>query len=122
MSLRVRKNTTRATRNALGESSLMRNLIVWVIGLSGMFCAGPGIVDGARGAERLGTQNGIPRAVEIARTTVIPSCTTFVDVAAAPGGNGSAGKPHNTIGAAIDAAASGGVICVAEGTYAAELK
>lgn len=61
-----------------------------------------------------------PRAVKTARTTTIPACTTFVD-AAASGGDGSAGSPFKTIGAAVNAADAGAVICVAEGTYPEKL-
>jgi len=62
-----------------------------------------------------------PRAVTVARATAIPNCTVFVD-AAAGGGNGSVQKPHKTIGAAVAAADAGAVICVAEGSYAEQLK
>ncbi len=60
-------------------------------------------------------------AVEIARATQIPSCTLFVDSAGAKNADGSAGQPHKTITAAIEAAKPGAVICVAEGTYAEKL-
>jgi hypothetical protein len=68
---------------------------------------------GARGAEP-------PRAVQIARTTTIPTCTSFVD-AASKGGDGTAQAPHKTIAAAVAAVQSGAVICVAEGTYAEQI-
>ena len=59
----------------------------------------------------------VPRAVTIARTTVIPNCTTFVDAAFAGTSNGTATRPFKTIAAAIVAAPQGAVICVAEGAY-----
>lgn len=63
-----------------------------------------------------------PFAVEVARATVIPACTRFVDAAAAQGGSGTAQQPHRTIAAAIDAAEPGAVICVAEGVYREQLR
>jgi hypothetical protein len=63
----------------------------------------------------------VPRAVKVARATAIPSCTLHVD-AGAKGGDGSAQRPHTTIGEAVAAAEPGAVICVAEGTYAEQLK
>lgn len=57
-----------------------------------------------------------PRAVTVARATAIPACSVFVD-AASKGGDGSIAKPHRTIGAAVEAAPAGAVICVAEGAY-----
>lgn len=63
----------------------------------------------------------IPRAVEIARATEIPSCTIFVDAGAAEGGEGTADGPYATIAAAVEAAPAGAVICVAAGTYAEEI-
>jgi hypothetical protein len=69
---------------------------------------------------RAGTADAIPRAVEVARTDVIPACTLFVD-AAAKGGDGSVKKPYTTIGAAVEAAKPGAVVCVAEGTYAEQV-
>jgi disaggregatase-related protein/uncharacterized protein DUF1565 len=62
----------------------------------------------------------MPRAVTVARATAIPRCTVFVDAAAA--GGGTAQSPHKTIAAAVAAAPPGAVICVAEGTYAEQLK
>jgi Protein of unknown function (DUF1565) len=62
-----------------------------------------------------------PHAVTVARTTAIPSCTSFVDAATPSEGAGTAQSPHKTIVAAIEAAAPGAVICVAEGRYAEEL-
>ena len=62
-----------------------------------------------------------PRAVKVARTTTIPACTVFVDGANAGTPDGSAANPHKTIAAAVAAAASGAVICVATGTYAEAL-
>ena len=61
-----------------------------------------------------------PRAVAVARTTEIPGCTLFVDAAAT--GSGTAQSPHKTIAAAVAAASNGAVICVAEGTYAEQIK
>lgn len=58
-----------------------------------------------------------PRAVQVARATTIPVCTAFVDAAASKDGDGSAGNPRRTIGAAVEAAAPGAVICIAEGVY-----
>ncbi len=63
-----------------------------------------------------------PHAVKVARATAIPACTLFVDAAAKAGGDGTAAKPTKTIAAAVEAAESGAVICVAAGTYAEELK
>ena len=63
-----------------------------------------------------------PRAVTVARTTAIPACTSFVDAAVAGRGDGTAQRPHKTIAAAVAAARNGAVICVAEGTYAEQLK
>src|SRR4029079_919424 len=65
-------------------------------------------------------EGAIPQAVKFARTTAIPACTMHVD-AAADAGDGSAGKPHSTIAAAVEAAQPGAVICVAEGTYAEQI-
>ncbi len=61
-------------------------------------------------------------AVDQARATAIPDCTQFVDAAVGDGGEGTAKSPHATIDAALAAAEPGGVICVAEGTYADQLK
>jgi len=46
------------------------------------------------------------------------AATLFVDAAAAPGGNGTAGAPFQTIQDGVDAAAAGDVVSVAGGTYA----
>lgn len=62
------------------------------------------------------------RAVEAARTTSVPACTHFVDAAARGKGAGTAQDPYPTLGAAVDGASPGAVICVAEGTYAEELR
>jgi hypothetical protein len=67
-------------------------------------------------------QDGVPRAVTVARATAIPNCAVFVDAAAPARGDGTVKKPHKTIAAAVAAAANGAVICVAEGTYAEQLK
>jgi hypothetical protein len=87
-----------------------------------LMLAGPGTVGGSHAEEVASPEDKIPHAVKIARTTMIPDCTTFVDMTVAPGGDGSAGKPHKTIAAAIEAVQSGAVICVAEGTYSEQLK
>ena len=58
----------------------------------------------------------------VARTTTIPRCTSFVDTAVTGRGGGTAQNPHKTIAAAVAAASNGAVICVAEGTYAEQLK
>jgi hypothetical protein len=65
--------------------------------------------------------DGAPQAVTVARATVIPACTLFVD-AAGKGGDGTAATPHKTIADAVAAAEPGAVICVAEGSYPEELK
>lgn len=65
-----------------------------------------------------GAAKAIPAPVSVARATTIPACSLFVDAAAASGGAGSDAKPFKTIAAAVAAASSGAVICVAEGTYA----
>jgi hypothetical protein len=65
---------------------------------------------------------GVPRAVSVARTTMIPRCTVFVDAAAADRGDGTVRRPHPTIAAAVDAASPGAVICVAEGVYPEQIK
>jgi hypothetical protein len=62
-----------------------------------------------------------PRAVTIARATAIPKCILFVD-AAFDGGNGTVQRPHKTIAAAVAAAGPGAVICVAEGSYAEQIR
>jgi hypothetical protein len=61
-----------------------------------------------------------PRAVSVARATAIPACAVFVD-AASKNGDGTLDAPHGSIAAAIEAAAPGAIICVAEGTYAEQL-
>lgn len=58
----------------------------------------------------------------VARATEIPRCTVFVDAAAGGRSDGSIQSPHRTIAAAVAAAKPGAVICVAEGTYAEQLK
>ena len=60
--------------------------------------------------------------MSVARTTTVPRCTLFVDAAATGRGAGTAQNPHRTIAAAVAAAGNGAVICVAEGTYAEQLK
>jgi len=63
---------------------------------------------------------GVPRAVKIARTTQIPTCSHYVD-AASTGNAGTVAAPFKTIGAAVSGAPSGSVICVAEGKYTDKL-
>lgn len=58
-----------------------------------------------------------PRPVAVARTTKIPACVMFVDAAFKGSADGSVSKPYPTIAAAVAAAASGAVICVAQGIY-----
>lgn len=64
----------------------------------------------------------VPRAVSVARATIVPDCTHFVDAAARGSGAGTAQDPYRTLRAAIESASAGAVICVAEGTYAEQLK
>jgi hypothetical protein len=78
------------------------------------------ILASAIGAAAAQDAAAVPRAVAVAQTTTIPACTSFVD--AAGNGGGTAQAPFPTIGAAVEAAEPGAVICVAEGTYAEELK
>ena len=49
----------------------------------------------------------VPRAVEVARTTSIPACTLFVDVANDGAADGTAAQPYPTIAEAIAALGSG---------------
>ena len=74
---------------------------------------------GRAGAAEL-SSSGTPRAVKMARTTTIPACTSFVD-GASKGGGGTAQAPHTKIAGAVEAAQSGAIICVAEGTYAEQI-
>lgn len=60
-------------------------------------------------------------AVTLARTTTIPACTLFVDAAFTGASTGTAKRPYKSIGAAVAKAASGAIICVAEGVYAENL-
>ena len=59
--------------------------------------------------------------MKVARTTTIPACTVFADGANAGTVDGSAAHPHKTLAAAVAAASSGAVVCVAQGTYAEAL-
>jgi hypothetical protein len=59
--------------------------------------------------------------VSVARTTTIPACTAFVDAANGSSADGSSAHPYKTIRAAVNAAANGAVLCVAEGTYAEQI-
>jgi hypothetical protein len=63
------------------------------------------------------SSSSVPRAVTVARATEIPTCSLFVDASAGNGGTGTAPAPFGTIAAAVEAAAPGAVICVAEGAY-----
>ena len=63
-----------------------------------------------------------PSPVAVARATDIPDCTLFVDAMTGKDGDGSVENPHATIAAAVAAAPSAAIICVAEGTYAEEIK
>jgi len=74
----------------------------------------------AGGAPQAG---GGPRAVTVARTTEMIACSLFVDAGAGGGGDGTVQRPHRTIAAAVAAAGNAGAaICVAEGSYAEQLK
>jgi hypothetical protein len=77
--------------------------------------AGAGLAGASADAQERPTT--VPRAVSVARATVIPNCTLFVDGGFAGRGDGTVGRPHRTITAAVAAAPSGAVICVAEGAY-----
>src|SRR5437763_16966146 len=75
---------------------------------------------GEAGAQPAG---GGPRAVTVARTTEMIACSLFVDAGAGGGGDGTVQRPHRTIAAAVAAAGNAGAaICVAEGSYAEQLK
>ena len=69
----------------------------------------------------IGSAVAAPRAVEVARTRVIPACTRFVDAAAAAGGTGTVARPFKTIATAIAAAPAAAIICVAQGVYKEKL-
>ncbi len=68
-----------------------------------------------------GQRASMLRPVSVARTTAIPECAVFVDASSNGAGNGTSQQPFKTIGAAVDAATPGAVICVAEGVYAESL-
>jgi hypothetical protein len=93
----------------------VRQAAVAAVMLFGM----PGGVVDAAAQESSGAS---PRAVKVARTTMMPRCTSFVDAAAGGRADGTAQNPHKTIAAAVAAADNGAIICVAEGTYAEQLK
>lgn len=59
--------------------------------------------------------------MKVARTTTIPACTVYVDAANTGAATGTAAQPHKTLAAAVAAATSGAIICVAQGTYAEAL-
>lgn len=80
----------------------------------GVFDAGPADTGSADQGPR---PSANPRAVDVARATTIPACTLYVDGTNTGAADGTAGAPYPTIDAAISAAQSGAVICVAEGTY-----
>jgi hypothetical protein len=80
------------------------------------------LISGTAAALPAAAQEAVPRAVTVARATEIPKCTVFVDAAAPAKSDGTVKKPHKTIAAAVTAAENGAVICVAEGTYAEQLK
>ena len=82
---------------------------------------GPSDVVAQQPAPRPPVATSVPRAVTVARATEIPACTLFVD-AGVRGGNGTAAQPLGTIAAAVAAAQPGAAICVAEGTYAEQIK
>lgn len=73
--------------------------------------------DAAGGTDQGPALSAVPRAVEVARATVIPACTLFVDAANAGPEDGTVASPFATIAAAVDQAAPGAIICVAEGRY-----
>ncbi|MBN1268622.1 MAG: hypothetical protein JXB04_03465, partial [Kiritimatiellae bacterium] len=52
-----------------------------------------------------------------AAPTSIPAATIYVDVSAAPGGDGSQGQPFNTIQPALNAAVHGDLVHLAAGVY-----
>lgn len=64
----------------------------------------------------------VPRAVSVAQATAIPACTHYVDAASAGAADGSLARPYAAIGAAVQAAPSGAIICVAEGVYRESLE
>ncbi len=100
----------------------MRRATVGPLLLTLIILSVSGQTGGAAPQQTQTDQSEFPRAVTLARATAIPACTAHVDAAAPDGGDGSAGAPHKTISAAVEAASAGAVICVAEGSYAEELK
>ena len=90
-----------------------------VAGGSGPRDAGGGAPDGGMADAGATGDAGTPpaAAVQVARTTSIPACTDFVDVANNGAADGTAALPYKTLAGAIDSASSGAIICVAEGTY-----
>ena len=99
----------------------MRRIAIPSVSLAGALFAGACFYAGKACAADQASAQDIPRAVTVARATAIPSCTVFVDAAAAVGGDGTAQKPHKSIAAAVEAAKPGAIVCVAEGTYAEQL-
>ena len=94
-------------------TGLIATTLALLLGASGIAAAGPHVPqDGAS------QPSDVPRAVTVARTTKIPSCTVFVDAAAAAPGKGTVARPYKTLTAAVAAAKAGAVICAAEGVYA----
>ncbi|MGD9785890.1 MAG: hypothetical protein AB7E80_00855 [Hyphomicrobiaceae bacterium] len=84
------------------------------------FAAGVAVLAAICSSKAADAAEEAPQPVEVARATAIPQCTVFVD-AASRGGDGSADRPHATIGAAVRAAPAGSIICVAEGRYAEQI-
>ena len=67
--------------------------------------------------------SGLPPTLppKVARTTTIPGCTLFVDVANNGAADGTVARPHKSLAVAINSAANDAIVCVAEGTYAEAL-
>ena len=100
----------------------MRHTAIAKVVLFGLVLAGGIAVADLRSSSGSSPPGSAPRAVTVARATEIVDCTSFVDAAVAGRGDGTAQRPHKTIAAALAAAGNGAVICVAEGTYAEQLK
>ena len=99
----------------------MRHTAIAKVVLFGLVLAGGIAVADLRSSSGSSPPGSAPRAVTVARATEIPALHLFVDAAAAGRGDGTAQRPHKTIAAAVAAAGTGAVICVAEGTYAEQL-
>jgi Protein of unknown function (DUF1565) len=100
----------------------MRHTAATNMVLCGLMLAGRGGMSAALAQDAQLPPGSAPRAVAVARTTTIPRCTLFVDVAVTGRGDGTAQRPHKTIAAAVAGADQEAVICVAEGTYPEQLK